>query len=56
MIITTKFDIGERVYKVSDEEPVIYTVQAVIVDKSGVSYICVDARGIGEVMAEGDLI
>jgi hypothetical protein len=56
MIITTKFELGERVCKFSYEDPVIYTVQSIIVDASGVSYICIDAQGIGEVMAEDDLI
>lgn len=56
MKITTKFEINERVYKVTDKEPVIYTVQAIIYDASGVSYICIDSKGIGEVIAESDLI
>jgi len=56
MNITTKFEINERVFRVSDKESALYTVQAIIVDAAGISYICIDAQGIGEVMAEADLI
>ena len=56
MIITTKFDVDQKVFNISAKNPELLTVQTICVNKDGVSYLCVDDNGMGQFFSESDLI
>ena len=56
MIITTKFDVDQKVFHITAKQPELLTVQTICISKDGVSYLCVDDNDVAEFYRESDLI